>query len=108
MAEDDLPRSGSMASSRWSWRSASIREVSNVPDGFQMSGLQEADDEEKLKWAAIERLPTYDRMRKGMLKQVMSNGRIVQNEVDVTHLGAQDKKQLMESILKVVEDDNES
>ena len=42
-----------------------------------------------------------------MLKQVMSNGRIVQNEVDVTHLRAQDKKQLMESILKVVEDDNE-
>ncbi|RVX20018.1 Pleiotropic drug resistance protein 2 [Vitis vinifera] len=46
-------------------------------------------------------------MRKGVLKQVMTNGRIIQNEVDVTHLGAQDKKQLMESILKVVEDDNE-
>ena len=43
-----------------------------------------------------------------MLKQVISNGRIVQNEVDVTHLGAQDKKQLMDSILKVVENDNES
>ncbi|XP_034688607.1 pleiotropic drug resistance protein 2-like [Vitis riparia] len=107
LAGDDLPRSGSMASSSRSWRSASIREVSNAPDEFQRSGRQVADDEEKLKWAAIERLPTYDRMRKGMLKQVMSNGRIVQNEVDVTHLGAQDKKQLMESILKVVEDDNE-
>ena len=43
-----------------------------------------------------------------MLKHVMRNGRIVQNEVDVTHLGAQDKKQLMDSILKVVENDNES
>ena len=107
LAGDDLPRSGSMASSSRSWRSASIREVSNALDEFQRSGRQVADDEEKLKWAAIERLPTYDRMRKGMLKQVMSNGRIVQNEVDVTHLGAQDKKQLMESILKVVEDDNE-
>ena len=107
LAWDDLARSASMASSRRSWRSASIREVWNAPDVFQRSGRQEADDEEELKWAAIERLPTYDRMRKGMLKQVLSNGRIVQNEVDVSHLGAQDKRQLMESILKVVEDDNE-
>ncbi|GFZ17803.1 pleiotropic drug resistance 6 [Actinidia rufa] len=66
-----------------------------------------ADDEEELKWAAIERLPTYDRVRKGMLQQVMSNGRVVRNEMDVTNLGAQDKKQLLESILKVVEDDND-
>lgn len=103
----DLARSSSMASSGRSWRSASIREAWNAPDVFQRSGRQVADDEEELKWAAIERLPTYDRLRKGMLTQVMSNGRLVQNEVDVAHLGAQDKKQLMESILKVVEDDNE-
>ncbi|RVX20123.1 Pleiotropic drug resistance protein 2 [Vitis vinifera] len=107
LAGDDLSRSGSSASSSRSWRSASIREVWNAPDVFQRSSRQVADDEEELKWAAIERLPTYDRMRKGMLKQVMSDGRIVQNEVDVSHLGAQDKRQLMESILKVVEDDNE-
>nr|POE70490.1 pleiotropic drug resistance protein 2 [Quercus suber] len=42
-----------------------------------------------------------------MLKKVMSNGREVHGEVDVTKLGTQDKKQLMESILKVVEEDNE-
>ena len=107
LAGDDLSRSGSSASSSRSWRSASIREVWNAPDVFQRSSRQVADDEEELKWAAIERLPTYDRMRKGMLEQVMSDGRIVQNEVDVSHLGAQDKRQLMESILKVVEDDNE-
>lgn len=65
------------------------------------------DDEEELRWAAIERLPTYDRMRKGVLKQVLDNGRIVQSEVDVTRLGMQDKKQLMENILRVVEEDNE-
>lgn len=65
------------------------------------------NDEEELRWAAIERLPTYDRLRKGMLQQVVSNGRLVHAEVDVANLGAQDKKQLMESILKVVEDDNE-
>ncbi|XWS43443.1 hypothetical protein CRYUN_Cryun16bG0104200 [Craigia yunnanensis] len=49
----------------------------------------------------------YDRLRKGMLTQVLSNGRVVHDEVDVTKLGMQDKKQLMDSMLKVVEEDNE-
>ncbi|KAK2994420.1 hypothetical protein RJ640_009647 [Escallonia rubra] len=104
---DDLARS---MSRRSSWRSQSIREVwQGQPDVFTRSSRQSqaVDDEEELKWAAIERLPTYDRMRKGMLMQNMSNGRVVRNEVDVTNLGSQDKQQLMESILKVVEDDNE-
>ncbi|KAK9279081.1 hypothetical protein L1049_012756 [Liquidambar formosana] len=109
LAGDDLARSMSKSmSSRRSWASASIREVWQAPpDVFQRSGRQEASDEEELKWAAIERLPTYDRLRKGMLTQVMSNGRVVHDEVDVTKLGIQDKRQLMESILKVVEEDNE-
>ncbi|CAN6557163.1 unnamed protein product [Malus baccata var. baccata] len=106
---DDLNRqSSSRSSSRRSWRSTSVREMWNAPDVFQRSSRQQmVDEEEELKWAAIERLPTYDRMRKGMLRQAMSNGRYVTEEVDVAKLGVQDKKQLMESILKVVEDDNE-
>ncbi|KAM0999991.1 hypothetical protein ACFX2A_006787 [Malus domestica] len=106
---DDLARqSSSRSSSRRSWRSTSVREMWNAPDVFQRSSRQQTvDEEEELKWAAIERLPTYDRMRKGMLRQAMSNGRYVTEEVDVAKLGVQDKKQLMESILKVVEDDNE-
>ena len=99
------------ASGPGSWRSGSIREVwQGAPDVFQRNSTRRhdaVDDEEELKWAAIERLPTYDRVRKGMLQQVMSNGRVVRNEIDVTNLGAQDKKQLLESILKVVEDDND-
>ncbi|XP_050243453.1 ABC transporter G family member 34-like [Quercus robur] len=50
---------------------------------------------------------TYDRLRKGMLTQVLDNGKVVHDEVDVTNLGMQDKKLLMESILKVTEEDNE-
>lgn len=107
MVGDELARS---ASSKRSWRSQSIREVwQGPPDVFMRSSTrrQQLDEEEELKWAAIERLPTYDRMRKGMLQQVMSNGKMIHSEVDVANLGAQDKKLLMESILKVVEDDNE-
>ncbi|OVA03613.1 ABC transporter-like [Macleaya cordata] len=110
LAGDDLARSMSRSSmgSRRSWATASIREVwtTTAPDGFHRSGRQE-DDEEELKWAAIERLPTYDRMRKSVLTQVMENGRIRHAEIDVSNLGMQDKKQLMDSILKVVEEDNE-
>ncbi|KAI3899026.1 hypothetical protein MKW92_017748 [Papaver armeniacum] len=65
------------------------------------------EDEEELKWAAIERLPTYDRVRKSVLSSVMDNGKIRYSEVDVAKLGAHDKKQLMSGILKVVEEDNE-
>lgn len=42
-----------------------------------------------------------------MLRQVLENGKVIHDEVDVSKLGIQDKKQLMENILKVVEDDNE-
>ncbi|KAI6669865.1 hypothetical protein NL676_004750 [Syzygium grande] len=104
LAGDDLMR---QTSSRRSSRSVSVREMWTAPDVFQRSIRQVVDDEEELRWAAIERLPTYDRMRKGILTQVRSNGRLVHDEVDVTKLGAQDKKVLMESILKVVEEDNE-
>ncbi|KAG5566573.1 hypothetical protein RHGRI_002206 [Rhododendron griersonianum] len=112
MARAASSRQGwSATGSRRSSRAGSIREVwQGVPDVFERNSTRRgtvADDEEELKWAAIERLPTYDRLRKGMLRQVMSNGRVMANEVDVTNLEAQHKKQLMESILKVVEDDNE-
>ncbi|KAK4480407.1 hypothetical protein RD792_013480 [Penstemon davidsonii] len=94
--------------SRRSWASASAREVFTAPgeDAFHRSG-REYDDQDELMWAAIERLPTYDRMRKGILKQVLDDGRVVREEVDFANLGIQEKKHLMENILKVVEEDNE-
>lgn len=90
------------------WASASIREAfspGSLGDAFARS--QRENDEEELKWAAIERLPTYDRLRKGIVKQVLDNGQIGYEQIDITNLGPQDKKQLIESILKVVEEDNE-
>ncbi|KAK3226771.1 hypothetical protein Dsin_006633 [Dipteronia sinensis] len=112
LAGDDLARSLSSrrsfaSTSHRSWvAAASFREAWNAPSGvFNQSERQ--DDEEELRWAAIERLPTYDRLRKGVMRQVLDNGKVVHGEIDVTNLGMQDKKQLMESILKVVEEDNE-
>ncbi|KAF7823264.1 pleiotropic drug resistance protein 2-like [Senna tora] len=101
---------GSPSRQSSSGRSGSVREMMwNEPDVFRRDsgGGRAEDDEEELMWAAIERLPTYDRLRKGMLKKLSESGRVVHDEIDVTKLGPQDKKDLMERILKVAEEDNE-
>ncbi|GFP96783.1 pleiotropic drug resistance protein 1 [Phtheirospermum japonicum] len=67
------------------------------------SRAREDDDDEALKWAALEKLPTFDRLRKGLL----FGSRGVVNEVDVENLGFQERKQLVERLVKVVEEDNE-
>ncbi|KAJ0704849.1 putative ABC-type sulfate transporter [Helianthus annuus] len=106
---DDLARSmsrrRSVSSSGRSWASASIREAFSA--SLAENRREDDDDEEELKWAAIEKLPTYDRLKKGILKHVLDDGQIVHEEMDVTLLGPQEKKQLIESMFKVVEEDNE-
>lgn len=105
---EDLLR-GSMSSRRSYTGASSFREVwEPQPDVFSRSGTRQENDEEELRWAAIERLPTFDRMRKGVLSQVnKEDGRMVHGEVDVAHLGVSTRRQLMESVLRVVEADNE-
>ena len=75
--------------------------------GSGRSHTTQQDDELDLKYAALERLPTYDRMRKGVLRLVHDDGKVVHDEVDVTKLGLPHKKLLIDNILKVVEEDNE-
>ncbi|KAM4071954.1 hypothetical protein ACB094_11G100200 [Castanea mollissima] len=99
VAADELVRSMSSkrmsfrsSSSKRIWASSSLREAwTGQGDVFQKSGRE--DDEEEL--------------MKGMLKQVLDNGRIGYEEIDVPNLGVQDKKHLIESVLKVAEEDNE-
>ncbi|KAI4365625.1 hypothetical protein MLD38_021591 [Melastoma candidum] len=88
--------------------SSSLREILPAPaDVFSPSESHYDGEEEELRWAAIERLPTYERMRKGVLKRVLDNGKVVCDEVDVTRLGFQERKHLMDSILSIIEEDNE-
>lgn len=63
---------------------------------------RDEDDEEALKWAVLEKLPTVDRLRRGIL--VGSKGA---EDVDVHDLGNEDKKKLVERLVKNVDDDNE-
>ncbi|KAG5600683.1 hypothetical protein H5410_032053 [Solanum commersonii] len=52
------------------------------------------DDEEALKWATIEKLPTY--LRKGESR-----------DVDVIDLGLVEKRNFLERLVKIAEEDNE-
>ena len=65
---------------------------------------QEEVDEESLKWAAIHRLPTERRIRRGILTEEDEEAK----EVDIKSLGLQQLKNLLERLVKNgQEEDNE-
>lgn len=65
--------------------------------------MREEDDDEALRWAAIEQLPIYDRMRKGILTGAAAGV----EEVDIQGLGMQERKNLIERLVRTAEEDNE-
>ncbi|XAR69347.1 Xenobiotic-transporting ATPase [Bertholletia excelsa] len=77
------------------WR-GSAREV------FSRSSIEE-DDEEALKWAAIEKLPTYLRITRGILTEEKGQTR----EIDIKELAFLERKNLLERLVKIAEEDNE-
>jgi hypothetical protein len=103
----EIVRVGSSAGGSARWTASSWRGASGRSDVFGRSEREE-DDEEALRWAAIERLPTYDRMRKGILLpgavgDVGGAGR----EVDILGLGLSERKNLIERLMRTAEEDNE-
>jgi hypothetical protein len=95
----------------WVGRSSGLNTGLGGPEDnvFSRSSTKkrEADDEEALKWAALQKLPTYDRIRRSIFKSVEENGNVLTQEVDATQLSQEDRKKLMAKIFKVTEDDNE-
>lgn len=77
------------------WRNTSM-------DAFSRSSREE-DDEEALKWASLEKLPTFDRLKKGLL--FGSTG--PSNEIDIDNLGFEQRKHLVDRLVKVADEDNE-
>ncbi|KAF4403440.1 hypothetical protein G4B88_008086 [Cannabis sativa] len=59
------------------------------------------EDEEALRWAVLERLPTYKRVRRGIFKDVVGDTK----EVDVSELESPEQKLLLERLVNAVEDD---
>ncbi|GAB2272212.1 ABC transporter G member 34 [Dionaea muscipula] len=98
---EDLARSTSS--------SRSFREVWAAPtDVFSQSRRRAVEDEEEeLRWAAIERLPTYDRLRKGVLSYVEDGGKVVHCDIDLRNLGGHYKKKLIDMMTGFIDEDNE-
>lgn len=93
----NIYRAGSIRSMRASSSSVWRNEV------FTRSSHDE-DDEEALKWASLEKLPTFDRLRKGLLLGSMG---APATEVEIENLGPMERKKLMERLVKTAEEDNE-
>ncbi|XP_062178966.1 ABC transporter G family member 42-like [Phragmites australis] len=79
------------------------------------SGRRVDDDEEALRWAAIERLPTYNRVRTAILSSSTEaeaaeagGGKPRQyKEVDVRKLGVGERQEFIERVFRVAEEDNQ-
>lgn len=72
-------------------------------DVFSNSSFHQEDDEEALKWAAIQKLPTIARLRKGLLTSPEGGA----NEIDIPKLGLQERRSLLERLVRIAEEDNE-
>jgi hypothetical protein len=110
-------RLGEMADTVWGSsfrRSGSLRmsSMSGVLGGDQHNVFGSArvsersgemGDEEALRWAAMERLPTVRRLRTAMIQR--SPGQV--DHVDVAKIGLLERQLLIDNLLKVIEDDNE-
>ncbi|KAL5756301.1 hypothetical protein ACOSP7_020727 [Xanthoceras sorbifolium] len=94
----DLYRASSSlrAASSSRWRNSNM-------EAFSRSSREEEDDEEALRWAALEKLPTFDRLRKGIL----TTSRGGASEIDISNLGFQERRKLIERLVNVAEVDNE-
>ncbi|PON89430.1 ABC type transporter protein [Trema orientale] len=86
-------RSGSFTS----WRN-------NTTEVFsRSSSSNREDDEEALRWVALEKLPTYTRLRKGLL--TTSRGEAL--EINVHDLGINERKSLIERLVTIADEGNE-
>nr|CAB3473535.1 unnamed protein product [Digitaria exilis] len=69
------------------------------------------DDDEALRWAALESLPTRDRVRRAILPPLGAGGEggeaAAHQVVDVLALGPRERRALLERLVRVADEDNE-
>ncbi|KAM7512769.1 hypothetical protein LguiB_011644 [Lonicera macranthoides] len=62
---------------------------------------EDGDDEEALRWAALERLPTYNRVRRGIFTNIVGDSK----EIDVDKLQVEERTVLLERLVNSVNND---
>jgi hypothetical protein len=76
-------------------------------DATSLSSLEENEDEIELQWAAIERLPTFRRLRLSLFdKKEDGEGEEGKRVVDVTKLEALERHVFVDKLIKKIEEDN--
>ncbi|PIA64722.1 hypothetical protein AQUCO_00100293v1, partial [Aquilegia coerulea] len=69
------------------------------------------EDEEALRWAALEKMPTYDRLRTSILTSLVESKsqttKLVHKEVNVRNLDINERKDFIDRVFKVAEEDNQ-
>ncbi|XP_010273227.1 PREDICTED: ABC transporter G family member 39-like [Nelumbo nucifera] len=72
------------------------------------SSQRSNDDEEEPKWAAPEKLPTYDRLKVPLLKQEKcKSGHHISDQVDVRRIDLEARRNLVDRLVNIVDHDNE-
>ncbi|XP_015068051.1 pleiotropic drug resistance protein 3 [Solanum pennellii] len=94
-----------------SFRSSFRRQTSILRSNSALSASEKddvVDEENMLAWAAIERLPTFDRLRSSVFEEVNGNEANVKTKrvTDVTKLGAVERHVFIEKMIKHIEHDN--
>lgn len=62
---------------------------------------EDGDDEEALRWAALERLPTYNRVRRGIFTNIVGDSK----EIDVDKLQVEERTVLLDRLVNSVNND---
>lgn len=83
----------------WAWLAAAAAAADGVFSRSSSSARE--DDEEDLRWAALEKLPTYDRARTALLA-LPPDGEL--REVNVRRLAADEQRALLERVAGVADD----
>ncbi|XP_077217702.1 pleiotropic drug resistance protein 3-like isoform X2 [Tasmannia lanceolata] len=92
-------------------RSSLQRQNSSFRSSSTVNSMRENDDDEiELQWAAIERLPTFERLRSSLFDHCEDGGEVHNSKgkkmIDVTKLGAIERHMFVEKLLKHIENDN--
>ncbi|XVF32975.1 hypothetical protein REPUB_Repub17cG0128800 [Reevesia pubescens] len=83
---------------------------SSFRSGSDEVSLKEKDDEVELQWAAIERLPTFKRIRTSLVdNKLLNDGKEKEagkRVIDVTRLGAMERRLFIDKLITIIEEDN--
>ncbi|EEE51482.1 hypothetical protein OsJ_32625 [Oryza sativa Japonica Group] len=95
--EEEEEKAVSVRALSSSLRAAATRSLSSLSSSLRWDHRGDDEEEAELTWAAIERLPTFDRMRTSVLSS---------EEVDVRRLGAAERRVLVERLVADIQRDN--